>query len=430
LLSPSDQQRILAHALMTSVEALLTRVPDLGQFEQESRAFIEAKLPELRWPTVPAEARPDRRLFGGGPNEDLLMPVARRWRAAKFDAGFGWLTGPVEYGGAGLPPEYERLFSEIENEYDVPGEDIFWFGVESVAPALLAHGSNELKSELLGRIFRGDCIVCQLYSEPDAGSDLASLSTKAARVPSGWIVNGQKTWSSGAQRASMGLLLCRTGAAEDRHRGITAFMVDMDAVGVDVRPLREMDGGTEFNEVFLTDVHIPDNRRVGDVGAGWPVAMGVQANARSKLAHRRRGKDGGLATVASSERLATVMQRLDLADSGMLRQSWARLHTSYVIADLLNRRLEASPNVPRSISAASGALAKLALTNALSQAADLLYAVLGPRIGADTGTEDSFEWLPYVLQVPGYHIGGGTREILKNVVAERGLELPRDRGRG
>jgi alkylation response protein AidB-like acyl-CoA dehydrogenase len=409
------------------VERTLATPPDLAAFERDSRTFIEATLPHLHWPTVPIEARPVRRLFVGGPHEDALMPVARQWRAAKFDAGFGWLTGPVEYGGAGLPEEYARVFVEIENDYDVPGEDVFWFGIEGVAPALLAHGSDELKSELLGRIFRGDCVVCQLYSEPDAGSDLASLSTRAVPGAAGWIVNGQKTWSSGAHRANIGLLLCRTGAAEDRHRGITAFLADMDEAGVEVRPLRQMDGDAEFNEVFLTDVHIPDHRRVCDVGAGWALAMGVQANARSKLMHRRRGKDGGLATVASSERLATILDRLGLADDPILRQRWACLHTSYVVADLLTRRLETAPNLALSISSAKGALAKLALTNALSQAADLLGAVLGPRIGADTGTEDSFEWLPYVLQVPGYHIGGGTTEILKNVVAERGLELPRDR---
>jgi alkylation response protein AidB-like acyl-CoA dehydrogenase len=400
--------------------------PDLAQFEQESRAFIDATLPELRWPTVAVESRPDRRLFGGGSNEDALMPVARQWRAAKFDAGFGWLTGPVEYGGAGLPPEYEQRFAEIENEYAVPGEDVFWFGIETVAPALLAYGSEDLKSELLARMFRGDCVVCQLYSEPGAGSDLASLSTRAVEVPSGWMVSGQKTWSSAAQRADVGLLLCRTGTAADRHRGITAFIVDMNAAGVEVRPMREMDGGTEFNEVFLTEVRIPDSRRVGDVGSGWTVAMAVQANARSKLAHRRRSKDGGLATVASSERLAAVMQRLNLTDDATLRQCWARVHTSYVVADLLIKRLEGAPDVPASIAAVRGAISKLALTKALSQAADLLYAALGPRITADTGTQDSFEWLPYVLQVPGYHIGGGTTEVLKNVIAERGLGLPRE----
>jgi alkylation response protein AidB-like acyl-CoA dehydrogenase len=411
---------------MTSVEARPTRPPDPGDFVRSATAFVEATLPTLRWPASPPPGRPDRRLFGGGAQADALVPVARQWRAAKFDAGFGWLTGPVEYGGAGLPAEYDRLYAEVESRYDVPGEDVFWFGAENVAAALLAHGSPELRTAMLPAIARGDRIVCQLYSEPDAGSDLASLATKAVRAGSGWVVTGQKTWSSAAQRASTGLLLCRTGTPQDRHRGITAFLVDMDAPGVEVRPMREMDGGTEFNEVFLTDVPVPDGRRIGDVGAGWAVAMGVQANARSKLAGRRRGKDGGLATVASSARLAAMMRRLGTAGEPTLRQAWARVHTSYVVADLLDKRLQGTNTVPPSVARASGAVAKLALTGALSEAAGLLYDVLGPRIVADTGTEDSFEWLPYVLQVPGYHIGGGTREILKNVVAERGLELPRE----
>jgi alkylation response protein AidB-like acyl-CoA dehydrogenase len=241
------------------------------------------------------------------------------------------------------------------------------------------------------------------------------------------LQHGQKLWSSGAHRADVGILLCRTGTAKQRHRGITAFIVDMKSPGLETRPLREMDGRSGFNEVFFTDVRIPDTRRLGGVNQGWAISMSVQGNARSLMAtSRRKGTFGGLTAVASAERLAQMMRRLHRQDDPVLRQAWAGLYSTYRLLEPTAVRLTAEAKTANA-QAAMGAISKLALTNALSQAAELLWSLLGERLIADTGTEDSFDWLPYALQVLGYHIGGGTDEVLKNVVAHRGLDLPRQR---
>jgi len=393
----------------------------LADFERRGREFIERSAPLLEWPSVAVMTRPPITLLNAGHHRDEYIPVARQWQAMKFDAGFGWLSGPTLYGGAGLPPTFEERYFEIEQEYSLPKTDFFWFGMESVVPAVLEHASEDLKQQVIPRIFRGDLLVCQLYSEPNAGSDLASLSTRAVKDGDSWVVNGQKVWSSGAYRADIGLLLVRTGTAEERHRGITAFLVDIRTPGIDVRPLREMDGSTGFSEVFFNDVVISDGRRVGEVGTGWAVAMGVQANARSGLGMSRRR---GLADIASTKRLGEMMRRRGVGDDPLLRQARAHLYASSQLLGLTTERLiREAPN--SSSQAAARAISKVVLSDILSQSANLIRSILGPRLVADLGAEDSAEWVPYVLQVLGFHIGGGTDEVLLNVIAERGLGLPR-----
>src|SRR5438067_214742 len=210
------------------------------------------------------------------PEEDRReLAEARAWRARCYDAGFGGLSGPVEYGGRGLPQRFERIWAGLESGYDVPtGANLFLVGLGMVAPTILAHGTEEAKQRYLAALWRGDLVGCQLFSEPGAGSDLAAVSTKAVPDGDGWMVSGQKVWTSGAHYSDLGLLLARTSAdPANRHHGLTMFLVDMHGPGIDVRPLRQMTGGTSFNEVFLTDVRIPDGHRLGAADGGWRVAL-------------------------------------------------------------------------------------------------------------------------------------------------------------
>jgi alkylation response protein AidB-like acyl-CoA dehydrogenase len=406
-------------------------LPDLDTFEAAARTFIEGVLPTVPRPETtdhdghPPDGRVPVSLFTSRAAELAGVPAARRWRAAKFDAGFGWLTGPTEYGGAGLPEDYEQRYVEVELGYDVPAEDCFSTGLEGLGQTILSHGSDHLRTLLLRKIFRGDLITCLLFSEPDAGSDLASVRTRAVRDGDDWVVTGQKVWSSRTHYADVGLLLARTGTEDERHRGITTFLVDIASPGLEVRPLREMTGDAGFNEVFFDGVRIPDNRRLGAVGAGWTIYRAIMAASREALARsRRRGGRGGLASVASADRVAGVLRRLGKQDVPALRQDWARLFTRYKLIEITSERLAAEWQ-ESSTAAAARAMGKLALSDALSASSDLVARALGPRILADTGEADSFEWLPFLLETPAFHIGGGTDQIMRNLIAEQGLGLPR-----
>ncbi|GGL15164.1 acyl-CoA dehydrogenase family protein [Nocardia jinanensis] len=401
---------------------------DPEDFRAAARAFIENTLPTLPPKPDPApdtDARVPISLFTERAAELAVLPAARQWRAAKFDAGFGWLTGPPAYGGAGLPEEYERHYVEVELDYDIPPEDCFATGLEGLGQTILLRGSEHLKELLLEGIFRGDLITCLLFSEPGAGSDLASVRTRAVRDGDDWVVTGQKVWSSRTHYADIGLLLARTGTEDERRRGITAFLVDIASPGLEVRPLVEMTGDAGFNEVFFDGVRIPDNRRLGDIGDGWTIYLAIMAASREALARsRRRGGRGGLASVASAERIADVLRRLGKHDVPTLRQDWARVFTRYKLNELTSARLAVEWPEPNA-AAAARAMGKLALSDAMSAASDLVAQALGPRILADTGEIDSFDWLPFLLQTPAFHIGGGTDQIMRNLIAERGLGLPR-----
>jgi alkylation response protein AidB-like acyl-CoA dehydrogenase len=397
----------------------------LDQLVAECREFLDRNA--SRRPGHGGGAPPLGRaaLFKSRAEEEATIPAARRYRAAKFDAGFGWISGPTRYGGRGLDAAYEACFDEIEAEYDVPNEDCFAPGLEYVGPIVLEFGGDELRDAVLPRLYRGDAIACQLFSEPDAGSDLASLRTEARRDGSVWRVNGQKIWTSRAHFSDVGLLLARTGAVESRHRGISAFVVDMRAPGVTVRPLRQMTGDAPFNEVFLDEVTVPDAHRLGDVDGGWRVAMSTLGRERAALARRHRHRPDGLVEIAAPTRVAEVLRGCGLANDPCRRQQWARVYAGQTVMHLTNERLAAAP--AGAVADAARAMGKLMLARNLSYAAEVIASALGSRVAADTGEAWAGRWLPFVLGVPALHIGGGTDEMVLNSIGERVLGLPRDR---
>ena len=228
---------------------------------------------------------------------------------------------PDEYGGRQLSAAHQRAYDHLESLYDVPNQSFFLIGLGMVAPTILAHGTPAAKERYLRALYRGDIVACQLFSEPGAGSDLASLQTRAERDGEEWVLSGQKVWTSGAQYSDIGEIIARTDPDLPKHQGLTGFIVDMRAPGVEVRPLRQMTGGASFNEVFFNEVRIPDDDRLGDVNNGWAVALTTLMNERAAIG-AGAGGGGGVGLVV---RAIEMTRAFGLADDPLVRQALADL---------------------------------------------------------------------------------------------------------
>jgi acyl-CoA dehydrogenase len=272
-------------------------------------------------------------------------------------------------------------------------------------------------------LYRGDIIACQLFSEPGSGSDLASLQTRAVLDGDEWRITGQKVWTSGAQYSDIGEIICRTNTDVEKHRGLTGFIVDMHAPGVEVRPLRQMTGGASFNEVFFEDVRVPADHLLGDVDKGWTVALTTLMNERAAIG----GGGGGLASGASLlQRLLAVARELDRANDPLVRQELADLYINLQVAKYTNDRALAKIKAGQ-LPGPELSIAKLALTNNMQRLSSTAAAVLGPRLVANAGGWGTYAWSKFVLGVPGMRVAGGSDEIMRNIIGERVLGLPKDR---
>jgi alkylation response protein AidB-like acyl-CoA dehydrogenase len=396
------------------------QTPSIDEFLAGARSFLDGAVPraggaggETSW----GEGDDRVTLFRGATDDEV--DAARAWRRTVFDAGFGWITGPVELGGRGLPAAFERAYLRLERQYLTPSRSPLGVSLGMVAPTLQQFGSPSAVSRWLRALHRGDSVGCQLFSEPGAGSDLAAVSTRAVRQGDDWVVSGQKVWTSGAHFSDVGLLLTRT-SPEPRHRNLTAFVVDMRAPGVEVRPLRQMTGGADFNEVFLSDVVIPDAYRLGEVDGGWTVAVATLMHERGAIG----GSAGGGSGLFRMERVRSMLQQLGRAGDPEVREAYARLHTGVVAAKEMRARAEAAAR--KGQLGAEMSLSKLALTQNLAALAHLVSVALGPKLLADTGEWGTYAWAEFVLGVPGFRLGGGTDEIQRNIVAERVLGLPKE----
>ncbi len=402
----------------------------LEKFTDEVRSFLDAN-------AEPKEEREERFEWGIGEDdapalleekdeetERRELAEAKKWRAARFDAGLGWITGPTDYGGRELPGSFERAYGSLEGRYEVPGGGFFGIGLGMVAPTILAHAEDDVKDAYLAKLHRADIVGCQLFSEPGAGSDLASLQSKAELDGDEWVVTGQKVWTSGAHYSDIGEIICRTDPDAPKHRGLTGFLVDMHAPGVEVRPLRQMTGGTSFNEVFFEEVRIPDSHRLGDVNAGWGVALTTLMNERAAIG---TGGTGGGMGIANADVLIGMLRHFGRDGDPMARQKLAALYSDFQVAKYTNQRAMDSIKSGQ----APGpelSIAKMALTRNLTNAAQFVSEVLGPRILADTGEWGTYAWSKFVLSTPGIRIAGGSDEVLRNIVGERVLGLPKDPG--
>jgi alkylation response protein AidB-like acyl-CoA dehydrogenase len=399
--------------------------PTLEEFEAEARAFLDTHA------TPKAEQR-----FAWGLGSDRVgifpektreeeqaeVAAARAWRTTAFDAGFGWITGPARYGGRELPGSYERAWQSLVARYDTPSMMPFGIGLGMIAPTILAHATDATRERYLRSMYRGDVIACQLFSEPGAGSDLASLQTRAERDGDEWVVTGQKVWTSGAQYADIGEIVCRTDPDAPKHKGLTAFVVDMRAPGVEVRPLRQMTGGASFNEVFFTEVRVPDDHRLGDVNGGWTVALTTLMNERAAIGGGGLGAGAGAMGWA---RLIELLRYLGKDKDPLLRQQLAEVYAHTSAARYTTLRAMATLKAG-GLPGPELSTAKLALTNNMQRVARFVEHALGPRITADLGEWGTYAWAEFVLGVPGMRVAGGTDEVMRNIIGERVLGLPKE----
>lgn len=395
----------------------------IEEFETDALKFLESK----------AQPRAEVRFeWGQGSDRVSLIPertpeedrrellAARTWANDVFDAGFGWISGPPAFGGRGLPRDYERSWRALEARFETPQQSVFGVGLGMVAPTILAHGTMDVKDRYLKAMHRGDIVGCQLFSEPGAGSDLAGLQTRAVRDGDEWVVSGQKVWTSFAHLADIGEIMCRTDPNAPKHKGLTGFVVDMKAPGVEVRPLRQMTGGASFNEVFFTDVRIPDDHRLGEVNEGWTVALTTLMNERAAIG----GGGSGAGTLATT-RLLDLVRHIGKSHDPLVRQQLARVITHGRVASYTNMRAMAKVAAGQ-LPGPEMSIAKLSLTHNMQRISDLVSSVLGPELVADSGRWGTYAWSELVLGIPGIRVAGGTDEVLRNIVGERVLGLPKE----
>jgi alkylation response protein AidB-like acyl-CoA dehydrogenase len=378
----------------------LRDTPEEAEFRANLRAWIDANLP--------AEKR-----GGRGGAQRFEDPFVREWSRKLYEAGYAGLTWPKEYGGAGAPYSFQAILYE-ELAAAQAAAHVGVIGLGMAGPTIIAHGTEEQKARYLRPILAAEEIWCQGFSEPDAGSDLAAVRTHAERRGDVYVVNGQKVWSSFAHIAERCILVARSDPDAPRYRNLTYLIVDMHAPGVVVRPLRQLTGEAEFNEIFFSDVEVPVENRLGDEGDGWQVAMTTLLHERATL---------GFALTATLD--STVGRLLDEARErelgARLREALARewielqalRYTNYRALGTYERTGLPGPE---------GSAVKLRWSEANQRLTKLARELLGPE-----GILDDGWWNHQQLRSRGNTIEAGTSEVLRNIIAERVLGLPRSR---
>jgi alkylation response protein AidB-like acyl-CoA dehydrogenase len=393
--------------------------PDMTAWRAEAREWLASELP--RRPERP-EGPTDYAVFQNITEEAEreLLDKIRAYRQQRYDAGYGAIALSVELGGAGLSPRYVVAFTEEEQAFEAPpSTELISVTTGLVGPTIATFGTPEQRAKYARAFLRSDLLCCQLFSEPGAGSDLAAVATSAIKNDDGWLLDGQKVWSSGARFADYGLLLARTDPDVAKQAGLTMFLIPMDAPGVEIRPIRQMSGAASFNEVFLSAVQVGDDMRVGPAGDGWKVANATLGFERTASGQAQRRKGG------TFEDLLRLAIRLGKSGDPVVRQQLADV---YVRTQL---RAATTERVARAAAAGAppgpaSSIGKLVASANLMRIGEVATALLGARIAADTGEPDGFAWTEHVLGAPGYRLAGGTDEIQRNIIGERVLGLPRE----
>jgi alkylation response protein AidB-like acyl-CoA dehydrogenase len=357
---------------------------------------------------------------------------APEFLGAQFDRGLAWVHFPVGEGGRGLGPRYQQRIIARLAEADAPSaawRNVIGYGM--VAPTLVTHGTEEQKQRFLRPLFTCEEIWCQLFSEPGAGSDVASLAARAERDGDEWVLNGQKVWTTLAHLASYGLILARTNPDVPKHQGITAFLVDMHAPGVDVRPLYQITGEAEFNEIFFTDVRIPDDRRVGGEGDGWRVAITTLMNERVSIGGGVPRRSGG--PIADALRIWKERWKDDgSAHARVMKDRLVASWVRYEVTRLTNQRAAQARTI--GTPGPEGSVAKLAFAEENQRIYELCVDLLGPegmlyssdypKIRPEAVAMGTTDVHKAFLRVRANSIEGGTSEVMRNILGERVLGLP------
>ncbi|MCX6513953.1 MAG: acyl-CoA dehydrogenase family protein [Actinobacteria bacterium] len=403
----------------------MTSQMSVEDFASKARVFLEAN----------AERKEVKKKFTWGEGTDNvsmfeersrdaemeMLSKAKEWQAKRFDNGFGWITGPTEYGGAGLSNAHERAYNQVEREYRTAPLGVFQIGLGMVAPTILAHASDVAKEKYIRAMWRADIVGCQLFSEPGAGSDLASVQAKAERDGDEWLITGQKVWTSGAQFSDIGEIICRTDPSLPKHKGLTGFIVDMRAPGVEIRPLRQMTGGASFNEVFFNEVRVRDDHRLGEVNNGWNVALTTLMNERASIG----SSDGGENNMYT--RLLAMIRHYELDKDPIVRDMLADLYINTRVAGFTSQRATDKMRAGQ-LPGPEMSIGKMALVDNQKRMNDLVAHVLGAKLVVDTGEWGTYAWSQLLLGAPGMRIAGGSDEVMRNIVGERVLGLPKDVG--
>ena len=390
--------------------------PEEAAFRAEVRAWLDANAkPKVkREHSDPMDERSD----------PAAMKKAREWQKTRADKGYARITWPKGMGGIGGTPMQSIIYGQEESKYDVPTGAAFAIGLGMCIPTIMAYCGDETKQRYVKPAVQGDEIWCQLFSEPAGGSDVAALKTRAVKEGDTWTINGSKIWTTGAQFSDYGLLLTRTDPNVPKHKGLTMFYLSMKTPGVEVRPIKQASGSSGFNEIFFTDVKIPDSQRVGEVGQGWQVAL-------TTLMHERLAVGGGQGGGLDVPQLMQLARALELEDGPAIKNAAVREK----IADWYVRSAGLKYTTLRTMTALSrgqqpgpeASIAKIVVASKLqdmSAFAMELEGEAGVLTGDAAPMHGSFQggW----LGAPGLRIAGGTDEILRNIIAERVLGLPGD----
>ncbi len=365
-----------------------------SQFDTDDRTEFRARVRRWLDANAPRKGAPDdfssvhlvsaTTAEGYEEKERHALEVTRAWQRRRFDAGLACRSWPTEYGGRGAPSWQDDIIAEEQSAYGVSTKALA-IALEMAPPVLFQYGTHEQRSRHLPRIVRGDESWCQLLSEPDAGSDLASVSTIAKPVDGGWLVSGQKVWTSGAGSANFALLMARTDRDAPRQAGLSFLAFDMSQPGVEVRPLRQMNGAYHFNEVFIEDVFVPTDALIGTPGGAWTVMRTMLASERSAI--------GGGTSARSAQQLIALARQLGRTEEPSVRQLVAGAHAREWILDLTTARFRSTP------SDAAGPIGKLMYSEHARKSANDAMSLLGASGLANS--EISEPWLDRLLFAPG-----------------------------
>ena len=403
-----------------------------------------------------------------GPDGDLAVEVQawvdanwdteitiREWWRRLADAGYAYPSWPEGLGGTGAPRRDAATIAGVLAQNRVIGPPVGAMAAHLAAPTILEHATETLQQELVRGIATGEAAWCQLFSEPGSGSDLASIGTRAERDGNEWVVTGQKVWNSAADVADIGMLLARTDVDVPKHAGITYFAIDMKQPGIEARPLKQMNGASNFCEVFLTEARVPANRVIGEVNDGWRVAQTTLLNERNSVAGgglfglvmARSGSDGDLdrkvgevvdrareaararksplsAGAVPAKVMVELAQTFGVSDHPVVRQELARYISQVRVNGWTMRRIGAAGG---KLTNADGSIAKLTTARICQQSRDLSYQIVGAQgmlMGSGSPLQGDLQLVN--LASPGNRLGGGSDEIQLNVLGERGLGLPRE----
>jgi len=367
-------------------------------------------------------------LAENAPTDDAfraLSPLeqAKVWQKRKYDAGWACIGWAPEFGGRGASAIEEVIWRQEESQYDLPAT-FFLIGQGMIGPTLMAWASDEDKARFLPPLASGEEVWCQLFSEPAGGSDLAALRTRAERDGDDWVINGQKIWTSGAHYSDYGVIVVRTDPTVPKHKGLSYFYVDMKAPGVEIKPIKQLTGDSDFNEVYFTDVRVSDSQRLGEVGQGWQVSLTTLMNERAAIGGSFGQMDVSLAMSVAEE--VEIDGRPALEDAAVRARiaNWyvqeaGLKYTGYRSLTALSRG--ALPGPENSIGKLVGAPKMQAMSSYLMDLLGASGAIADESLAAKAGIIQRA-----YMGAPGLRIAGGTDEIMANIIAERVLGLPQE----